>query len=333
MRSERWEEDPGEVMVAMKWHEVKVRTTREACDAISDMLISMGAGGVSIEDPEEIREQISKAGSLDYADDIFISSLGKGNEIRISAYFPGTWDEVELMRSIEERVSFVSGFVDTGEFVVEYCGIDEEDWANNWKKYFKPVKVSSKITVKPSWEDYKKENADEVVIEIDPGMAFGTGTHDTTRLCLALLEKHLRTGDSVIDVGCGTGILSIAAAKLGAKDVTAIDVDDVAVKVAQENCMLNAVSAKVCVAKGELKDMSAANADVIVANIIADVVIDISETVYRCLKSGGFFIASGIIREREQEVLDAYFKNGFELIEVSKSGEWVAMVLRCRGSL
>lgn len=314
----------------MKWHELIIKTTEEAYDAISEMLMSIGAGGVAIEDPNDIRTEISKAGSLDYADDEFLNSLG--DDVTIKTYFPGNLNRSELTELVKGKLEFISGFLDIGEGYKGCSEVDEEDWATAWKKYYKPVHISEKIVIKPSWEEYEGKE-DEIIIQLDPGMAFGTGTHETTRLCARMIEKYLNDGDSVIDLGCGTGILAIIAAKLGARRVSAVDIDEVAVRVAKENCLVNNVSQTIYASKGVLEDIKKEKVDLIVANIIANVIIDISESLPCYLKTGGVFITSGIIRERKQQVIDTYLSRGFELIAVQEDGEWVGIVFKCRGSL
>ena len=212
----------------MKWLEIQITTTEEASDAISEMLTSIGAGGVVIEDPNDILARINSPDSLDYADEEFLSSLGE--DVVIKAYFPSHQGREGVVELIKEKLVFISGFLDTGKGYSGISEVDDEEWATAWKKYYRPFNISSKIVIKPSWEDYTaKEN--ETVIELDPGMAFGTGTHETTRLCACMLEKFVKAGDSVIDLGCGTGILSIIAAKLGAKRVLAADIDETAVRI------------------------------------------------------------------------------------------------------
>jgi len=314
----------------MKWTEVRIKTTEEASDAVSEMLTSIGAGGVVIEDPNEIRRQIESPDSLDYADQEFMDSLG--TDVTVMAYFNQESTPEELSTLIQEKLKFISQFLDVGQGYMGYSLVDDEDWSTAWKKYYKPFHISDSVVIKPSWEDYDKEDG-EIVIELDPGMAFGTGTHETTRLCSQLLEKHVRKGDTVIDVGCGTGILSIIAVKLGAVKATAIDIDEVAARVSRENCAINGVSDSIDVRKGVLADIEPFTADIVVANIIADVVIKLAEPMPQYLKKGGILLTSGIIRERREDVVKAYTGLGFEVVSIDEMGEWVAIVFRCPDSL
>jgi ribosomal protein L11 methyltransferase len=316
----------------MKWTEINVRTTEEAYDAVSEMFTSLGAGGVVIEDPNDIRRQIEAPGSLDYADPAFMANLG--DVVTVKAYFhPDCEKEREsLILTIKQRLSEISEFLETGEGYAGFSEIDEEDWSTAWKKYYKPFHISNHIVIKPSWEEYE-EAADDMVIEMDPGMAFGTGTHETTRLCGQYLAEYVKPGDKVLDVGCGTGILAIIAAKLGAEHVEAVDIDEIAVRVAKENCSINGVQDKVSVSRGILSDVVQRENDIAVANIIADVIVGIAETIPLSLKPGGLFIASGIIRDRKAEVLSKYKACGFTEENLLELGEWVAIVFRCQGSL
>jgi len=314
----------------MKWIEVRITTTAEASDAICEMLTQAGAGGVVIQDPNDIRREISRPDSLDYADDNFLDSLG--TDVNIMAYFDGEMNKENLKKLIDEKLHFISEFLDVGKGFSGMCEVDDEDWANAWRKYYKPFRLSERIIVKPSWEDFDSGDKD-IVIELDPGMAFGTGTHETTKMCAVFVDKYIKKDDVVMDIGCGTGILSIVAAKLGASEVVAVDIDEVAVKVTKENCRINGTDSVVNAFKGAINDIKEMKADLIVANIIADVIIDIAKDLPEYIKSDGLFITSGIIKERKQQVIEEYEKNGFYLVESMETGEWVAMVFKCRDSL
>ncbi|HEY5585541.1 MAG TPA: 50S ribosomal protein L11 methyltransferase [Ruminiclostridium sp.] len=316
----------------MKWYEMRINTTDEASDAVSEMLTSMGAGGVAIKDPFEIRKELLKPNSLDYADDEFLASLG--DDVIISAYFHDGLDINDLLKKINDGLKNISQFLDVGKGFEGYNEVDDEDWATSWKKYYKPFKLTDRIVIKPTWEEYNALTSD-VIVEMDPGMAFGTGTHETTQMCSILLDKYIRDEYEVLDVGCGTGILSIIAAKLGAKKVSAIDIDEVAIKVANENIEINKENSKINAFRGVLSDLKKDENkfDIIVANIIANVIIDLSSFIPYYVKKNSLFITSGIIKERKQDVLDACTKNGMSCIETLEMGEWVAMVFKCPDTL
>jgi ribosomal protein L11 methyltransferase len=320
----------------MKWTKVSIKTTAEACDAVSEMLMSLGAGGVVIEDPNEVRRQVESLESPEYADGNLIDSLPGGamdaGKVTIKAYFSRERAQVELDDSIKGKLDYISRFLDTGGLSVAYEEVDDEDWAVSWKKYYKPFNIAGGIVIKPSWEKYDAKPGETVVV-MDPGMAFGTGLHETTRLCSRLLLEHVKKGDVVIDVGCGTGILSIIAAICGASGVFAVDTDGTAVRTAHDNCRINGLLDRIVVKQGELKDFELPKADLIVANIIADVVIGLAAYAPRYLKRDGMMLVSGIIKERKNDVLNAFRDYGFDFVSMDEMGEWVAMVFRCRGSL
>jgi ribosomal protein L11 methyltransferase len=225
--------------------------------------------------------------------------------------------------------------IDTGNPRIELKDVYDEDWADEWKKYFKPIRVSERLTIKPTWESYVS-SPDELIIELDPGMAFGTGTHETTTLCLRTLEHVIRGGEDVIDVGTGSGILSIAAIKLGAKHVLALDLDPVAVSSAKENSALNGLQDKITVRQSDL--LQAIQTDdvlgvalpvqIVVANILAEIIIYFVDDVYKALQSGGTYIASGIITAKEQLVEEAMVKSGFTVTDKFYDQNWAAIVAR-----
>jgi ribosomal protein L11 methyltransferase len=306
----------------MNWVEIKIKTSTEAIEAISNIFYEAGVMGVVIEDPRDyLRPQDEK--QWDYVE---IPEGIDFEEAVVTGYLVEDSSLAERVREIGERVKQLPEYgLNIGKGEMAMATVSDTDWANAWKKYYKPTHIGKSLVVKPSWEVYQPE-AGEIVIDLDPGMAFGTGTHETTRLCMELLEKYMKSGFAVIDIGCGSGILSIAAGKLGASHVVAIDRDDVAVKVARENVERNNLSSVVKVLKGDkLRDISF-KADIIIANIIADVIIELSEEVPLNLKEGGLFLASGIIKDRKLSVVEALEKNGFDIVEESEKGEWVALV-------
>lgn len=318
--------------IYMKWYEIRINTTDEASDAVAEMLTTMGAGGVAIKDPFDIRKEIEKPGTLDYADDDFLEALGE--DVIISAYFQNGLDINDLLKQINDGLMNISQFLDTGKGLEGYGEVDDEDWSTAWKKYYKPFRLTDRIVIKPTWEEYRAEEND-IIVEMDPGMAFGTGTHETTQMCSILLDKYMSANHDVLDVGCGTGILSIIASKLGAKKIEAIDIDEVAVRVAKENIEINGEAGKIKAFQAVLSDLKAGDEkfDIIVANIIANVIVDLSSLIPYYLKKNSLFITSGIIKERKQDVIDACLKNGMSFIDDLEMGEWVAMVFRCPDTL
>lgn len=203
---------------------------------------------------------------------------------------------------------------------------DDEDWANNWKKYYKPLEIGEKLAIVPEWEAY--DNDKRIVIKINPGMAFGTGTHESTYMCLELLERYVKKDDEIFDIGCGSGILAIAALKLGAKRALAVDIDDKCIDASHENADLNSLEDKMDIKKGNLLDVVKGRADLIVSNIIAEIIVDEIKNLKNHMDKGGIFITSGIIKERRQMVIDALKENGFEIIDELEKNNWVAIVGR-----
>ncbi|MGB9680069.1 MAG: 50S ribosomal protein L11 methyltransferase [Thermoanaerobacteraceae bacterium] len=304
----------------MKWIEIKVNTTLEAEEAIANIMHELGAGGVVINDPNDIIT-MENEGNWDYMDpNLLIDS----KDVIISAYFPIVSDILDKINIIKDRILELKNYnIDIGKFDFKISEVDESDWENSWKQYYKPIKIGSKIIIKPSWEKYVFTEG-ELVIELDPGMAFGTGTHETTKMSIEFLEMIIKQDYIVFDVGCGSGILSIVSAKLGAKEVFASDVDEVAIKVTKENIKLNNLK-NIQVFKSNLLDNFEGKADVIVANIIADVIIKMSSVIPDYLKENGYFIASGIIKDRKNEVLNVLNSN-FNIIDLKQDGEWISIL-------
>ena len=224
----------------------------------------------------------------------------------VKAYLSATSFLAETVEEIKLAIANLVNFdINIGENIVTICEVDEEDWATAWKKYYHPVKISERFTIVPTWEDYSQLATDELIIELDPGMAFGTGTHPTTVMCLQALEKVVKEGDTVIDVGTGSGVLSIGAAMLGAKSVHALDLDEVAVTSAKENIALNKVDDIVEVFHGNLLDTVKEPADVVVANILAEIIMTFTDDAYSIVKPGGLYVTSGIIGAKKEDVKEA----------------------------
>ena len=307
----------------MNWVEIKVKTTTEAIEAVSNIFYEAGVAGVVIEDPK-IYLRPSDNEDWDYVE---VPEDLDFEMVQVTGYLAEDSSLAERTQVIRERIRQLPSFgIDIGKGEVAIATISEADWGETWKKYYKPTHIGKNIVIKPSWEEYKAKIPDEIVIELDPGMAFGTGTHESTVLCLEILENYMKRDFTVIDVGCGSGILSIACGKLGAKKVLAIDKDETAVKVATDNMKRNNLGNSVKVVKGDKLHGVDFKADIIVANIIADVIIDITKDVGLYLKDGGVFISSGIIKDRKLSVIEAMERNGLDLIQQFEKGEWVALV-------
>ena len=312
--------------LAMKWTEVKVKTRPENEDIISHILYEEGAAGLAIEDPDDIEKMLKKKKDWDFVDSSLID-VEKGI-IFIKAYFPDSDELINTIQRIRENIEVkpkTLGEDSYGKVVLKE--VNDEDWAESWKKYYKPTKIGESIVIKPTWEEYDLRE-DEVMVELDPGMAFGTGTHETTYLCIETLEKFVKEGFNIYDIGCGSGILSIVAAKLGAEKVVGVDLDPVCIDVSKKNIDLNGVEDRVRVVEGNLLDVVDEKVDLIVSNIIAEIIVTMTKDLKRFLKKDGIFIASGIILDKESLVLDSLRENGFEVLEVNRKNEWLSIVSR-----
>lgn len=310
----------------MKWSEFSIHTSNEAVDAISNILHEAGASGVVIEDSfdlEKPREQVfGEIYALDPVD-------FPVNGVIVKAYLPLNSFLGETVEEIKQAINNLANFnLDLGSNKVTTCEVDDEDWSTSWKKYYHPVKISNRFTIVPTWEDYQPVESDELIIELDPGMAFGTGTHPTTVMSLQALEKHVNNEVDVIDVGTGSGVLAIGAALLGAKTVHALDLDEVAVRSAIENVELNKVSDKIEVVQGDLLDTVKEPAEVVVANILAEIILTFVDDAFTIVKPGGIYITSGIIEGRKEDVKNALIDAGFEIDEVMMMEDWVTIVSR-----
>lgn len=241
----------------------------------------------------------------------------------ISVFIPCEKSPTEAMAFIHDRMS------DSGiEGKIEVIGVNEDDWANAWKAYYKPIRIGKHMVIVPAWEKFEPKE-DDIVVRMDPGMAFGTGTHETTRLVIELLEKYVKKGDRMLDVGTGSGILAICASKLGARECKAYDIDPVAVRVARENVKDSGLSNITCDVSDLLRgvDRTGGTYDIITANIVADIIIRMSPDIGELMHDGTILVTSGIITERRDEVVDALMKNGLEIVEVREDNGWCAVVV------
>ena len=303
------------------WQELTITVSREAEEAASNILIELGSQGVAIDDSADYLGQVDQYGEL-------FPEVEQSERVRITGYYPASVDIEDIAVQVNERLAELDGFgLETGEIELTRQELAEEDWVDNWKKYFEPARITHDLTIVPSWTDYEATTG-EKIIKLDPGMAFGTGTHPTTKMSLFALEQVLRGGETVLDVGTGSGVLSIASSLLGAKDIYAYDLDDVAVRVAQENIALNAGTENIHVAAGDLLKGVDIEADVIVANILADILVNLTDDAYRLLKDEGYLIMSGIISEKCNLVRESAEAAGFFLETHMIQGEWNACVFK-----
>lgn len=306
-----------------EWTEVVVVTTSEAIEPVNGIFYSLDVKGVAIEDPNDILLREQGPLSWDFADINILEYKGKAAVLK--AYFNKEADMDRIIKYIKEKLQEIKEMgIDIGEGKVIDKKVFEEDWANNWKKYYKPTKIGNNIIIKPIWEEYKSLPG-EIVVELDPGMAFGTGTHETTRMCVEALEKYVKTDSVVFDIGTGSGILGITAAKLGAQKVIGVDLDPVAVDSAKGNVKFNNVS-NIEILYGNLMDVVKGKANVIVANIIAEIIIVLADGLKQFMEVGSYFIASGIIKDKKDEVIKKLEACGFQIVEVNTLGEWVCIV-------
>lgn len=308
-----------------QWIEVSIQTTHEAAELTAEIMRAAGANnGVVIEDPVLINT-LRNSGTWELCD---IPEQGNTEMVTVTAYYPEDEELQPRLAQIEEEMAALEAGLGTCRFGnTRFRTVSEQDWANEWKQYFHVTHIGETLVIKPTWEEYTAK-AGEHIIEIDPGMAFGTGTHHTTCMCMERLEKVLRPGMEVFDVGTGSGILAIAAAKLGAETVKAVDIDATAVRVAAENIAANGLTERINVKQGDLLQGTEGQADVIIANIIADIIIMLLEDVPGKLKTGGIFLASGIIEERQNDVAAAAAKAGLCVEAVDTKGGWVVMQMR-----
>ena len=299
----------------MQWTDIKITTKKQyedICQMISTQVCPMG---VQIEDYSDLEQEVLEIAHIDLIEKELVDK--DREKIIVHHYISPELNAQEaalfLQTSLEdEGVPF--------ECDIEY--VNQEDWETGWKAYYHPLDIGEKLSICPSWEEYK---TDRKVLKLDPGMAFGTGTHETTSLCLEVLDHVIKGGERVLDVGTGSGILGIGACVLGAAEVEGVDIDPTAVKVAVENAQLNNVADKFCIKVGDLSQTATGQYDIVVANIVANAVIQLSESVPALLKPNGLYITSGIIGERKDDVVNALTKIGFTISQIHFKNNWVCI--------
>ena len=317
----------------MKWNKFRLKTTTEAEDIVSSMLMDLGVQGIEIEDKIPMTQAEKEQMFVD-----ILPETGINDGIAyISFYLEEDEDKESLLEAVKNELEDMRAYVEVGEGTIEESQTEDVDWVNNWKKYFHQFYVDD-ILIIPSWEEVKPEDEGKMIVHIDPGTAFGTGMHETTQLCIRQLRKYMTPGAKVLDVGTGSGILSIAALKLGAKFACGTDLDPCAITAVKENMEVNGVEEdKYTVMLGNIIDDKAVQEavgyekyDMVVANILAEVLVPLTPVILGQMKPGALYITSGIIDDKEETVKEAVAKAGLELIDVTYQGEWVCVTARKR---
>lgn len=303
----------------MEWNEIKIDFPSDYVDTVSAIANMVVPYGIYIEDYRDLEEMAPQISHVDYYDEELKNKDKSKATIHIY---------IDIAENPNEAVSFIKSRLEEENIPNKISGgnVKDEDWNQKWKQFYHPMKIGEKIVICPSWEEYDKKDG-EVIVSLDPGMAFGTGTHDTTRLCLELLQKYVKDNSSLLDIGTGSGILAISGKLLGAKTVLASDIDEVAVKVAKENAALNGAE-NINFVCGDVLEMTDEKYDVISANIVADVILSLLPKVKSYLNPDGVFIISGIIEMRKEEILASIEENGFEILDEKESAGWYAAALK-----
>lgn len=304
----------------MDWIEITISTNTEGADIVSEALLRQGAVGTQIIDRADVPDPSKPNGFWELIDPKMIDEMPE--DVQVKAWF----ESVEALRGLENCLKALPELtgMDLGTLAVSQQGVQEQDWSECWKQYYKPFRAGQHLVIKPSWENWNAAPGD-LIIELDPGMAFGTGTHETTAMCVEMIEKHYH-GGKVLDVGTGSGILAIAAARLGADSVLGVDIDPMAVRVAQENVEKNGLSREIDIRQGDLvAGLDNVQCEFAVANILADVIALLAAPLKAHLTANATFVCSGILKEREQDVVDVLTRNGYQLFDRMQKGDWVAL--------
>ena len=307
----------------MEWIEVTISTNTEGADIVSEALMRQGAVGTQIIDRADVPDPDKPNGYWELIDRKMLDEMPE--DVQVKAWFASV-EELRGLKNCLDALPEMTG-MDLGTLKVDTQGVHEQDWAECWKQYYKPFRAGEHLVIKPSWEVWDEQEGD-LVIELDPGMAFGTGTHETTSMCVEMIEKHYNGGE-VLDVGTGSGILAIAAARLGAHKVLGVDIDPMAVRVAIENVEKNGLSGHIEIREGDLvKGLSDVQCEFAVANILADVIALLAAPLKAYLTENATFVCSGILKEREEEVANLLKANGYQLFDRMEKGDWVALAAR-----
>ena len=308
----------------MKWAEVSIRTSHEAMEAVADIFHGLGASGVVVEDPALLNSYLD-AGIWDATD---LTREDEAEVVTIKAYLPVDSALDGRLREFESRVRLLAeGGVRSGPCDISWSEVEDEDWSESWKQYFHAERVGARVVIRPTWETWE-EAPHDIVIVMDPGMAFGTGTHPTTAMCIREIELLDISGMEVTDIGTGTGVLAIAAARLGAAHVTAVDRDTVAIDAARENIARNGVEDSITLGISDLFSAVPGKADLVIANLVADPIIRLMDDLEHHLEPGGVLLISGIIEDRAPDVVEAAGRKNLSVEKIIEERGWAAMLLR-----
>ena len=315
----------------MKWNKFRIKTTTEAEDIVCSSLMDLGIQGVEVEDKIPLTQREKEQMFVDILPKIDVDD----GVAYISFYLEEDEDKEKMLQAVREELKEIGTYVNVGSMEIEESQTEDVDWVNNWKQYFHQFTIDDVLII-PSWEDVQPEDEDKMIIHIDPGTAFGTGMHETTQLCIRQIKKYVTEDTEILDVGCGSGILGMLALKFGAKHSTGTDLDPCAIDATHENMDVNGISRdqyRVMIGNiiddKEVQDQVGYDRyDIVAANILADVLVPLTPVILNHLKTGGIYITSGIIEEKEETVVEAVKAAGLEVLEVNHQGEWVSVTAR-----